>query len=787
MILWGVTAQLAVAQPVSWDEMVRAASPLAAFESSEPVWSTPLPTHGIDLIHPLGGGRLLVGHLEITPEGTPKPGTVTLWDTGSDTPLWSISRPHTWGMVWRVVSTRPLVLAGQAPLQSVLLGLDVDTGAQLWSTSAEHGLMADTKSSAVVWRRGGLEAIAYADGSTVWSLPIASPTALHLTPRAVVVESADGVASVDSAWGAEDWRQPGDWRVAPAPDGTGSVLYNTQQIQWIDGFGEARWSWVPPGPVVAALAIDGRALIATSSAGGDLISVLEQGAVIGSLTLQGRVSSPLQPINGVVALTTDRELIAVSPSDGSVAFRSALPDPLPGWGPGQHPELPHGQPDVLHVQDEELVVIRERAGIASFHTANFSAGSLAWSQPHAVVGADAMSVGGRFAAMSEAMSAPASDTTDGAIAQRRMEFEAARRRAEAPVVGDHYLRPFHRGGARGITLVNLRSGDRADVLYAPLLPGVQAVDLPALHLDLPSLRLWVAGPDLDPSRWRRMALGQTERPGATLRGYALGQLGFAPTSTTLEALAQATAPGEASAPPVEAPTPEPTAPTTPLERLEAAGGPGWASCVELGVLTGEDVDLVQACLDASVPLIRPGDGGQLALVLAAERDQLENVRTLLDAGADVNAPGPGDPRPPVELASDPDVIALLTQRGGTERSKKQKKQDLKALLSLAGLRKPNGAWCFHHSSKGRRDVLQLCLDSKRTGLLSYVDPEAGHLLHAATEAGQVSIVRALLDAGADPSVPDSAGLTPLGRLEGVEPLSEGQQEAIRWLELAGGR
>ncbi|HHO52946.1 MAG TPA: hypothetical protein ENK18_19240 [Deltaproteobacteria bacterium] len=785
MILWGVAAQLATAQPVSWEEMARSAAPLAPLEPAEPVWSTPLPTHSADLIHPLGAGRLLVGHLELSPGGIPRPGTVTLWDTGTDTPLWSVSRPHTQGMLWRVISTQPLVLAGQSPRESVLLSLDVDTGAQVWSTSAEHERVVATGSSAVVWRRGVLEAIAYKDGSTVWTLPVSRPTAVHRTERAVVVESADGVVSVDTAWGAEDWRHAGDWRVSPAADGTGAVLYSPQQIQWIDGFGELRWSWVPPGPVVSALAVDGRALIATSSAGGDLVSVLEQGAVIGSLTLGDRVSSPLQPINGVVVLTTDRELVAISPLDGAVAFRSELPDPLPGWGPSRHPELPHGQLDVLHVQDEDLVVIRERAGIASFHTSSFDAGGLAWSQPHAVVGADAMSVGGRFLAMSDAMDAPASPSVDGVIAQRRMEFEAALRRASAPVVEDHYLRPFHRAGARGITLVNLRSGDRTDVLYAPLLPQVPSVDLPALHLDLASLRLWVAGPDLDPTRWRRIALGGLEQPGPTLRGYALGQLGFAPTSATLEALAELEAQSSAAPPEPGAIAAPP--PSSPTDRLEAAGGPSWATCVELGILGGEDPDIVQACLDADVPLAQPGDAGQLALVLAAGADQLENVRMLLDAGADVDAPGPGDPRPPLELASDPEVIALLAQRGGRERSKKEKKRDLKDLLSLAGLRKPNGAWCLHHVSKGRRDVLEACLDSKRAGLLEHVDPQLGHALHVAADAGWPSVVRMLLDAGADPWVRDAEGLTPLDHLEALDTLTEGQQEAARWLELAMGR
>ncbi len=803
MLGWQIWAAVLVASAepgeVSWDTMAAGAKAAAPLFPSRVRWERAPGSHAVDLLEALPGSRVLVGHLNVALEGIPVPAAIEAWDARSGEPLWEIDRPWLEGAVWEVVHPEPLVVAGRSPNGSVLLSVDLATGEALWSTSTEHDLVQVAGQALVVWRRGHLEALSMLSGESLWKVPMGLPSEVHTDGGAILAESPEAVVSVDAGWGAEDWRVPGRWSVGPTADGQHRAIYNEEELRWVDAFGQGLWSWSAAGEpdtqIATATGAEGKAVVVVSDPEADRVLIVDEGQVIGTVALNGRLASELLPIGGVFAVTTEDELVAFSPIDGAIAYRSDLPEPFLGWGPNDRPELAQGQLDVLREYDDQIVVIRERAGLVTYDAAHFGAGERKWVQPFASVGADPLTVGGRFAALSEAMGASmdsASADAEGAIARRRMEFEAARNRAEAPLQGRYFLRPFRRPasdgtGIHGLSVIDMATGLRADVAYGPLFEPVVhlGVDIPAVAVDGPNGQVLVASTAPEPNTWLRTNLGGATVPGSSVRAIAIGDLQFGETSPKLAAIDEAYPPlaqDVVSA----APKPKPSPTSPPDAVLSSAGGASADVCVEQGIVEADRHDVIEACLDRGVDLVSPLPTKRHALLEAVDRNRLETVRLLLDAGADPNTVGLLDPRPPLERATDPDLAVLIASRGGEERSAGDKKRALKDLMQLSGLRKPNGAWCFHHGSRGRGDVIDACLAKRNSGILTHVDPEQGHLVHVAAREGRVGHVRQLLDAGANPNIADAEGKTPLARLDELDELDAGQKKAARLLELAGG-
>lgn len=801
MLTWACLAiapmGTASAAPVEWGVMQAGAEALQPLLPSRARWERMVDAHAVDLLEPIGQGRLVVGHLNVANQGVPIPGVLEGWDGRTGERLWQVRRRLVEGGVWEVLHAEPLVVAGRGVAESVLMALDPETGETLWSTSSERSLVEVMGETVVIWRRGQLEGLSRLDGSTVWAVPMALPAEIRVSQDTLIAELGDSVVALDASWGAEDWRIEGAFAASPTPDALNVALYDGSVVNWLDAFGQPLWTWnTPEGRIKEVSGIDGRAVVVVEGSEGDQVYVVEDGASVGQTGLDGRLASSLLAINGVFALTTEDEIVAFAANDASLAFRKPLPELFLGWGPNDRPDLPHGQPDVLVEYEEEVVVIRERAGLATYDAAHFGAGQLQWWHGNASVGLDPMTVGGRFEELAAAMmlleDPRQASRADGHIQRRRIEFEAALRRARGELAGPYALRPFRRPaadgtGAHGVTLVDVAEGTRADVAYAPLFsPVVEGgVDLPAVVVDVPNRQIIVASTAPDPVTWTRVRLGRVTVPGISVRAIALSDLTFRDDASALAAIDALYPPlGQSMSSPVDDSIPEGLLAAGAL--LEQVGGVSDSNCLEQGILEQERADVVALCLEKGVDLATGRIDGVVPFLEAVDRNHLETVRKLLDAGADPNFALETDERRPIERATDPDLIVLLEGRGAVARTAGEVKSGLKRLLRLSGLRKPNGAWCFHHASKGRTDVLDACLAKKRTGVLDYVDAEKGHLLHVAAASGRVVHVRALIGAGANPNVLDREGVTPLGRLDGLGELDDGQTRAARVIEEAGG-
>lgn len=238
---------------------------------------------------------------------------------------------------------------------------------------------------------------------------------------------------------------------------------------------------------------------------------------------------------------------------------------------------------------------------------------------------------------------------------------------------------------------------------------------------------------------------------------------------------------------------------------------GQAETMEVLVAHGASVEMdpsdrfLAACAAGDAATVqsllaeRPGILGELsaedraAIVEAAAAGNTEGVRTMLDAGFDVDTRGMTWEEGPIHRAAMDgrfETVRLLLDRGAdlTLRDKQYHSSPL--------------GWAAHG---GQREVLDLLLqdDSKidlrdaiefgravRAGvLLGDTDPDApiggaepGVLLRAAAHGGHVELIRLLLERGADPARRNSEGETALDYAR-----QQGRDAAVTLLEQAVSR
>lgn len=771
MVLLGLTCAIGWAAP-TWSEMVADAEALAPSLTVPTSWERRPGPAVVDLVSPLGAGWLVVGTSQLSARGLPREGRLELWNTRTGAVQWTTPRPSFPGAVWEVLETTPLVVAGRGRGRLLLLGMDVDVGQIRWTVEATHPKLARDGLTAIVWRDDHVEAIGLRDGQTVWKVPTAKPDRLVVDNGRVLVETQSEVVAIESGWGAESWRVPGPWKAAPPTDPSMQLLHQPNAVQALDPYGSPTWNWSPGHPVVDAFSDQGRATVVTREADTDRINIVAEGDVIGTVSLDGRLASALTPLKGIVVATTEDEVVAFSSTDGSIAYRKPLPD-------GLLPRPRDADEDQLVEYDEKLIVIRPDKGVAGYDASSYTAGRLVFDQPFVAPGTDGRSLAARREAER--------GTADNTRLRRTHERLAAARWLAEPVQGDLLIRPFRTGRVQGFTLVDLDDGRRADLVTGPVWPGLLDAGLDSMvaALDPRGETFVVADVPPNPRQWHRVPLGTAATPAPTVRGLPVSSLPFDAEPNPFLALDSRPRPGDAAGPDASAPARDESAATVDIDRLFLDnGGPSWSLCVREGIVEASQPKVVEACLRTGIRLQDADENGMHALLLAAERNQRENVRLLLDAGADPNATEPVDARTAFERATDLEVRGLIASRGGRERSRKEKKKAMKALLGLAGLKKPNDGWCFHHSTRGRVDVLEYCLEQRL--LVDYVDPGQGHLLHVAADRGWTGHVRRLLDAGVDPNVVDATGVTPRGRLDAIGELDEGQERAAKLIEAAGG-
>ncbi len=112
-----------------------------------------------------------------------------------------------------------------------------------------------------------------------------------------------------------------------------------------------------------------------------------------------------------------------------------------------------------------------------------------------------------------------------------LQLEAVVRMHRSSLRGKYYLRPFmERGGARGLTLVDLSTGKRSDLIFSP---GVAALVVFAMDLNTYAMdpgRNWLVlfGVGMDPRRYQAIRIWSSEFPRPSLMAFSLRSLKFTP-------------------------------------------------------------------------------------------------------------------------------------------------------------------------------------------------------------------------------------------------------------------
>ncbi|CAM9639938.1 unnamed protein product, partial [Scytosiphon promiscuus] len=225
-------------------------------------------------------------------------------------------------------------------------------------------------------------------------------------------------------------------------------------------------------------------------------------------------------------------------------------------------------------------------------------------------------------------------------------------------------------------------------------------------------------------------------------------------------------------------------------RDNEGNSPLHAAC-ELGFAEG-----IPALLERGAHVNERNDQGRTPLALAAEIDDGEAIKLLLDAGADVNAPadfGDGSPALVLAVANDcADTITLLAQRGADVNAANDDGDTALHRAARGNHLRSVGALIaasadIESSDRHARTPLVAAFRSafyrwKEEGEDSTPPPSTSPtLLHYCACLGcPLSLVQALLDAGADVDARDERGLTPLHKA-----LERGRLDVFRTLLVHG--
>jgi ankyrin repeat protein len=154
--------------------------------------------------------------------------------------------------------------------------------------------------------------------------------------------------------------------------------------------------------------------------------------------------------------------------------------------------------------------------------------------------------------------------------------------------------------------------------------------------------------------------------------------------------------------------------------------PQTALMVALG-LNGENIPLVKTLLDAGASLEAPDEYGRTALTCAAAVSKRESVRFLIARGADVNAGDHGGDTPLHAAASQKDIVIvhLLLDRG-----------------ARANARDSEGVFPIHNAAyAGQADIVALLLAHK--GAVNARDSNGSAPIDYAARGGSMKCVAAL--------------------------------------------
>lgn len=207
-----------------------------------------------------------------------------------------------------------------------------------------------------------------------------------------------------------------------------------------------------------------------------------------------------------------------------------------------------------------------------------------------------------------------------------MLAQAAMRRELTALQGPFLLDPFiARGRGVGISLVNLDTGKRADVLYAPLVGPLldYSVDLLAYAVDPSATTLVTVGVGFDPARHSPMGKWRCRLPRLSLMALDLTKLSFGPTSPLQELVASESTARLITAPAV-APAPA------------SGAAPDGETPLTLAIRRKER-EAALALIADGADLSVTGAYGDTPLFVAARQCDVEIMQACLEHGADPNA------------------------------------------------------------------------------------------------------------------------------------------------------
>lgn len=219
-----------------------------------------------------------------------------------------------------------------------------------------------------------------------------------------------------------------------------------------------------------------------------------------------------------------------------------------------------------------------------------------------------------------------------------------------------------------------------------------------------------------------------------------------------------------------------------LALLEGAGArdeAGERADALLDAVHGRDTARVREALDTGADPNSRDERGVPPLIYAGNRGESEIVRALVDAGADVNADPEHDTTPLIAAIEGGSLqaVEILLQAGAKvdqpdrirrtplEVASSWKRTEITALLLGAGAAPAPAALASA--------ALNGDLEQVRMLLARGADPNAGEgyvLAEAARGCHRndnTEVIRALVEAGADPRVRDNLGYTPLHRAAGM--------------------
>lgn len=181
-----------------------------------------------------------------------------------------------------------------------------------------------------------------------------------------------------------------------------------------------------------------------------------------------------------------------------------------------------------------------------------------------------------------------------------------------------------------------------------------------------------------------------------------------------------------------------------IEVVELLADRGFGDPTTSGIVMGvaqnsNNAERMTRALEIAPDANAPGEYGWMPLHRASDRGHLDNVRVLLDHGADPNL-ADKDGNVPHRIATNNkhrDVAALLEARGATLQ--------LVELIALAG----------------RGTDAEVLAMLERPVNVNVANDDRRRALHEAAEYGRLAIVHALLDKGADIDAADNDGWTAL--------------------------